>query len=91
MVTVAAIDGSSALWVFSAPVTLTGGAAPQLQVDAGGAGFASPDSVAQGGPSSIVASYSSAGGVFNGDGWRIQTPPGAIEPAVITPESGTVA
>src|SRR5687768_7222083 len=90
VVSVAAVDGTSAIWVFSAPVTLAGSAAPELQIDAGGAGFVGPDSVSQGGPSSLVAFYGGTGGVFNGDAWRIVTAPPDISPAVAVPESGDV-
>ena len=90
VVSVGAVDGSSAIWMFSSPVTLGAANAPELQIDADGDGFIPPESVAQGGPSSLLAYYGSGVGVFNGDAWRIISAPPDITPAVAVPESGNV-
>ena len=77
-------------WEFSAPVTLSGAAAPELEIDGQGLGFIGPDFVDQVGPATIRADYSSASGINPGDAWRVLTQPPSVTPAVVAPETGSV-
>ena len=87
---VTALGAFLADWEFSAPVTLSGSAAAELEIDASGLGFIGPDFVNQVGPATIRADYTSSSGINVGDAWRVLSPPAGISPVVLVPQSGNV-